>query len=206
MHNNILILDNFDSFTHNIYQTVGELCMENTSDFSLIVKRNNEITTDEIQNSKFSHIIISPGPGNPKDNKYFGVCGDVLKTIGQQIPVLGVCLGMQGMASVFGGTIAQATKQMHGKTSAIIHDGNGVFQDIPQHIEAMRYHSLIVERKGLSDNLEITASTGKTLNEGEIMGLRHRKYPIEGIQFHPESYFTEAGERILKNFIHCSAA
>ncbi|HEX8931653.1 MAG TPA: aminodeoxychorismate/anthranilate synthase component II, partial [Patescibacteria group bacterium] len=152
----------------------------------------------EIEKRKYDRIIISPGPGDASDPKYFGVCAKVITELGKIIPVLGVCLGMQGIAYYFGGKVVRAKKPMHGKTSIINHDNLGVFKDLSQELEVMRYHSLIVERERLQDCLVITAFTKDTK---EIMGLRHIQYPIEGIQFHPESFATEAGKLMLKNFL-----
>lgn len=198
----ILIIDNYDSFTYNLYQYVGELLEANENhsekDFVLDVVRNDELTFEEIKNRQYEKIIISPGPGDPADKAYFGVCAKVITELGKTVPVFGVCLGMQGIAHYFGGKVVRATKPMHGKTSIIAHDGKGVFANIPQEIEVMRYHSLIAEKKSLPTTLEITATAKDT---GEIMGLRHKTYPIEGIQFHPESFATEAGKSMLKNFL-----
>ncbi|KKW08782.1 MAG: Glutamine amidotransferase of anthranilate synthase [Candidatus Kaiserbacteria bacterium GW2011_GWA2_49_19] len=194
----VLILDNYDSFTFNLYQYVGEILSENGGKFTLDVVRNDEITLEEIEKRKYDRIVISPGPGDPRDPKYFGVCADVLTKIGKTTPVLGVCLGMQGMAYYFRGSVARAQKPMHGKTSIIEHDGKGVFRGLPQKLEVMRYHSLIAEKETLPECLSITATS---LDTGEIMGLRHKVYPIEGIQFHPESFATEGGKQLLANFL-----
>lgn len=201
----ILILDNYDSFTYNLYQYVGEILLSRPpvqagqKPFTVDVIRNDEITLDEIKKRRYGRIIISPGPGNPSDKQYFGVCGDVITELGKKIPVLGVCLGMQGIAHYFGGRVVRAKAPMHGKTSVIVHDGTGVFKDLPQDLEVMRYHSLVAEEKSLPKSIQITA---KSKDSGEIMGLRHRRYPVEGIQFHPESFATEGGKRILENFLH----
>ncbi len=192
----ILIIDNYDSFTFNLYQCVGELLEAEKTRFQLDVFRNDKIIISEIKKRNYDKIIISPGPGNPADKTYFGVCGEIITNIGRKTPVLGVCLGMQGIAHCFGGRVVKARVPMHGKTSVIRHDGKGVFKGLPQGLDAMRYHSLIAERKSLPKTLEISA-----LADGEIMGLRHREYPIEGIQFHPESFATEGGKRILTNFL-----
>ncbi len=215
----ILIIDNYDSFTFNLYQLVGEILKDKNDNFTVDVFRNDKITGEQIKKKSYDRIIISPGPGDPADRRYFGVCADVLTDIGKTIPVLGVCLGMQGMAHYFGGKVVRAKKPMHGKTSIIRHDGKGVFKNIPQDIEVMRYHSLVADRESLPKVLEITAialfghpelvSGSQKMpkrvrhdnEEGEIMGLRHKTYPIEGIQFHPESFATEAGKQILINFI-----
>ncbi|MCK5027118.1 MAG: aminodeoxychorismate/anthranilate synthase component II [Candidatus Pacebacteria bacterium] len=194
----ILIIDNYDSFTFNLYQYVGEILVLKEKPFELIVKRNDEITATEIKEMSPDKIIISPGPGSPDDPDYFGVCADVLTDIGKTIPVLGVCLGMQGIAYCYGGKVIKAKLPMHGKTSIIEHDGKGVFDGLPQDLEVMRYHSLTVDATSMPDCLEIT-STVKDNND--IMGLRHKKYPIEGVQFHPESFATEGGKQMLKNFL-----
>jgi anthranilate synthase component 2 len=177
------------------------------------VVRNNEITVAEIRKRNYNRIIISPGPGRPEKSAYFGVNGEVLTTLGKEIPILGVCLGMQGIAYYFGGKVVRAKKPMHGKTSIIKHDAKGVFAGLPQGLEVMRYHSLIVEASSLPEVLEVTAvvSEGKeisnfqfpisNLKEIEIMGIRHKKYPIEGIQFHPESFGTEGGKKMIENFL-----
>lgn len=194
----VLIIDNYDSFTFNLYQYVGEILTEGEKEFVLDVVTNDELTLGEIKKRNYNKIIISPGPGDPSDEKYFGVCSKVIIQLGKKTPVLGVCLGMQGIAHFFGGKVVPAKKPMHGKTSFIIHDGLGVFTDIPQKIEVMRYHSLIVDHDSLPKVLQITARAHDTK---EIMGLRHTKYPIEGIQFHPESFATEAGKQLVKNFL-----
>ncbi|MEK7480148.1 MAG: aminodeoxychorismate/anthranilate synthase component II [Patescibacteria group bacterium] len=194
----VLILDNYDSFTYNLYQYVGEILTAGGHPFTLDVVRNDTITLDEIQERKYDRIIISPGPGDPSDKKYFGVCAEVITQLGKTTPVLGVCLGMQGIAHYFGGRVVRAALPMHGKTSIITHDGKGVFAGLPQGLEVMRYHSLIVDAMTLPACFVVTA-TAK--DSGEIMGLRHVEYPIEGIQFHPESFATQGGKQILKNFI-----
>lgn len=220
---NILIIDNYDSFTFNLYQYVGELMQSRVQRFGLDVFRNDKITVREIREIGYERIILSPGPGDPSDRAYFGVCADVLTDIGKTIPVLGVCLGMQGIAHYFGGKVVKAKLPMHGKTSVIAHNGKGVFANLPQNLEAMRYHSLIADKKSLPSCLEITAivSSSSRADRGdlgeiaspsftrdrndekgnEIMGLRHKEYPIEGIQFHPESFATEAGKKMLENFL-----
>lgn len=196
----ILIIDNYDSYTFNLYQLVGELLVRSGEEFILDVERNDQITGVEIKKRGYERIIISPGPGDPSDPAYFGVCAEVLTEIGQNIPVLGVCLGMQGMAHYFGGKVTKAKLPMHGKTSIIKHDGKGVFAEIPQGIEVMRYHSLIADPENIPEALEVTATV--ETDKSEIMGLRHKKYPIEGIQFHPESFATEGGKMMLKNFLY----
>jgi len=194
----ILIIDNYDSFTFNLYQYVGEIFIDRNKKFVLDVARNDAITIDQIKKRKYDKIIISPGPGDPSDPAYFGVCADILTEIGKTIPVLGVCLGMQGMAYYFGGKVVRAKKPMHGKTSTIKHDGKGVFKGLPQRLEVMRYHSLIAEKATLPECLRITA---ESLDTGEIMGLRHATFPIEGIQFHPESFATDGRKLLLANFL-----
>ena len=194
----ILIIDNYDSFTFNLYQMVGEILENTGKPFTLDVFRNNEITINEIKKANYNRIIISPGPGKPDDPNYFGICAQVIKELGKTIPVLGVCLGMQGIAYLFGANIKLAKKPMHGKTSLIKHNGKDIFKGLPQNLEVMRYHSLIVNEKKIPDCLEVTA----TIKGGEIMGLKHKKYPITGIQFHPESFATEGGIKILKNFLN----
>lgn len=192
----LLLIDNYDSFTYNLYQYAGEVLMKRNGPFIIDVFRNDEVTVPEIARKKYDRIIISPGPGDPADSSYFGVCADVITKLGKTTPVLGVCLGMQGIAHIFGGKVIKSHLPMHGKTSIITHDNKGVFANLPQGLEVMRYHSLIAEKKSLPDCLEITAMTKE-----EIMGLRHKTYPIEGIQFHPESFATEAGKRMLENFL-----
>ena len=194
----VLIIDNYDSFTYNLYQYVGELLSGQKKDFILDVIKNDELTFLEIKKRNYDKIIISPGPGDASDPKYFGVCAKIITELGKKTPVLGVCLGMQGIAQCFGGKVVRAQKPMHGKTSIIEHDNHGIFKNIPQNFEVMRYHSLIVEEEGLPNCLVMTASTKDTK---EIMGLRHAVYPIEGIQFHPESFATEGGKLMLKNFL-----
>lgn len=194
----VLIIDNYDSFTFNLYQHVGEILKRYGEDFMMDVIRNDRISLKEIKRRKYDRVIISPGPGDPSNKAYFGVCADVITDLGQTMPVLGVCLGMQGIASSFGGKIIRAKLPMHGKTSLISHDGKGVFLGLPQNLEVMRYHSLVADPNSLPSCLEITS---KSLDSKEIMGLRHKKYPIEGIQFHPESFATEGGKEMLTNFL-----
>lgn len=211
----VLIIDNYDSFTYNLYQYFGEILSTRFgySHFELAVKRNDEITLGEAEEFNADRIIISPGPGTPSDKNYFGVCSDIITHLGKSTPLLGVCLGMQGIAHCFGGKVVRATLPMHGKTSIICHDGKGVYRNVPQGLEIMRYHSLVVEASSLPDCFEVTSviadlhqtdrqSLAKLLATGaEIMGIRHRDYPIEGIQYHPESFATEGGKEILTNFI-----
>ena len=185
----ILMIDNYDSFTYNLVQYLGEMGQ------TLKVFRNDETTVERIKKMKPSRIVISPGPGGPRDA---GISMEVIKKLGPRIPVLGVCLGHQCIGEAFGGRVKGARRLMHGKTSQIFHDGKGLFKNIDNPFVATRYHSLIVERKGLPKDLEITAQT----KEKEIMGLRHRQYPIYGVQFHPESILTQAGKAILRNFLN----
>src|SRR3989344_3542793 len=189
----VLIIDNYDSFTYNLYQYVGEILSARNEPFVLDVVRNDELTLEEIKKRVYHRIIISPGPGDPSDKQYFGVCGEVLTGLGKKIPVLGVCLGMQGIAHYFGGKVVRAKEPKHGKTSSIKHDGEGVFKNLPQKLEVMRYHSLVAEEKSLPKCLIVTA---RTEDSEEIMGLRHVEYRIEGIQFHPESFATQAGKEM----------
>lgn len=187
-----LIIDNYDSFTFNLYQYVGELGGNPN------VLRNNEVTINDIKKSKYSHIIISPGPGSPDDLAYFGVCKDVILTLGKVIPLLGVCLGHQGIIFSFGGKVVRAGTIKHGKTSVIKHNGEGVFHGVKNPLTGMRYHSLVGEKTSIPDCLMVTAHS---LDDGAIMGIAHQTYPIYGVQFHPESVGTEDGKKILKNFL-----
>jgi anthranilate synthase/aminodeoxychorismate synthase-like glutamine amidotransferase len=187
----ILVVDNYDSFTYNLVQYVSEL------GYPTIVRRNDEITLEEIAELSPTHIIISPGPGEPDDA---GISNEVIRRFHRTIPILGVCLGHQCIGHVFGGIVSRAPRLMHGKTSSITHDGRTIYRNVPSPFVATRYHSLIVQEP-LPDVLEATARTP----EGELMGLRHKVYPIEGVQFHPESILTEQGKAILKNFLEGGA-
>ena len=184
----ILMIDNYDSFTYNLVQYMSELGEK------LVVYRNDKITIKEIYKLKPDHIVISPGPGRPADA---GISEDAIKEFGPKIPLLGVCLGHQAIGEVFGGNVIRAESLMHGKTSMIYHDKDLLFKDVSNPFEATRYHSLIVEKKSLPDALQITAWT----KHNEIMGLKHKKFPIWGVQFHPESILTKEGKQLLKNFI-----
>ena len=184
----LLVIDNYDSFTYNLVQLFGEM------DVDLVVKRNDEISVDEIEKLKPDRICISPGPGRPENA---GISSDLIRELGSHIPILGVCLGHQCIAQVFGGEVVRAEKLMHGKTSQIHHQHRGVFKDLAEPLEATRYHSLIVKGESLPDSLEITAKT----DDGEIMGLQHRQFPIHGVQFHPESILTTEGRKLLRNFL-----
>lgn len=184
----ILLIDNYDSFTYNLYQYLSELGE------SVRVYRNDKLTLEEAWRLKPARVVISPGPGRPEDG---GISLEMILDFGKSVPVLGVCLGHQCIGQAFGGRVIRAKKLMHGKTSMISHDGKKLFKGIENPFTATRYHSLIVEEKSLPDCLEITARA----DSGEIMGLRHKKHRIEGIQFHPESILTQAGKKILKNFL-----
>ncbi|NIK72160.1 MULTISPECIES: aminodeoxychorismate/anthranilate synthase component II [unclassified Paenibacillus] len=184
----ILVIDNYDSFTYNLVQYLGELGEE------VVVKRNDEIDLAGIEALKPDHILISPGPCSPNEA---GISLSVIEHFKGVIPIFGVCLGHQSIGQAFGGDVVRAEKLMHGKTSEILHDGKTIFEGIPSPYTATRYHSLIVKRETLPDCLEITAETA----EGEIMGLRHKEYPIEGVQFHPESIITQHGHDMLRNFL-----
>src|SRR4030067_1252494 len=184
----ILVIDNYDSFTYNLVQLLGRF------DHELVVKRNDEITESEISELKPDKILISPGPGKPEDSK---ITLTAIEKFGKKIPLLGVCLGHQAIGIIFGGKVIKAPVLMHGKISLIKHDNKTIFKEIPQEFEATRYHSLIVERETLSASLEISAET----SDGTIMGLRHKEFPIEGIQFHPESILTNEGYKIIKNWL-----
>jgi anthranilate synthase component 2 len=188
----VLIIDNFDSFVYNLAQYVGQL------GGAPIVRRNNEVEIEEVKRLKPDRIIISPGPGRPDDRKYFGVCLDVIRKISPQTPTLGVCLGHQGIAYAYGGSIVHANRLMHGKTSLIQHEPDGLFEGVENPLRATRYHSLVCGRKGFPKCLEETATS---LDDKEIMGLKHREFPIYGVQFHPESILTREGLKIMKNFL-----
>ena len=184
----VLVIDNYDSFTYNLVQYLGELGEQP------VVYRNDELTLDEIAAMKPDHILISPGPCTPTEA---GISLALIERFKGEIPIMGVCLGHQSIGQAFGGDVIRASNLMHGKTSPILHTGKGVFEGLPSPFTATRYHSLIVKRETLPDCLEITAETA----EGEIMGLRHKEFPIEGVQFHPESIVTEHGHQMLRNFL-----
>ena len=184
----ILLLDNYDSFTYNLAQYLGQMGQD------LEICRNDQVTLDEIQDLRPERIVISPGPCTPKEA---GISVPLIQRFAGKIPILGVCLGHQAIGAAFGGHVIRAQKIMHGKTSEIQHDGKTIFRGLPQEFVATRYHSLIVERKSLPRTLEISAET----SDGTIMGLRHRKLRVEGVQFHPESILTSAGFRLLENFL-----
>jgi anthranilate synthase/aminodeoxychorismate synthase-like glutamine amidotransferase len=183
----ILVIDNYDSFTYNLVQYLGELGAE------LTVRRNDQVTLDGIRQLDPSHIVISPGPGDPSDG---GISNDVIREFHRSRPILGVCLGHQCIGHTFGGQVTRAPRLMHGKTSSVYHDGRGLFEGVPSPFEAGRYHSLIVQEP-LPEGFKVTAFT----KEGEVMGLRHKQYPLEGVQFHPESVLTPFGKQMLSNFL-----
>lgn len=189
----ILVIDNYDSFTYNLVQYLGELGQE------IVVKRNDEIDMAGIEALAPDHIMISPGPCSPNEA---GISLQLIEHFKGKVPIIGVCLGHQSIGQAFGGEVVRAEQLMHGKTSQILHDGKGLFEGLPSPFTATRYHSLIVRRETLPDCLEITAET----EAGEIMGLRHKEYPIEGLQFHPESIITENGLKMLSNFLKLQVA
>jgi anthranilate synthase/aminodeoxychorismate synthase-like glutamine amidotransferase len=188
----LLLIDNYDSFTYNLYQLLSELGEE------VEVVRNDAITVAEVDAFGPERIVISPGPGSPDDA---GVSRDVIREIGPRVPILGVCLGLQCIGEVYGGTVGRAGELLHGKSSMVYHADKGVFRGLPSPFEAVRYHSLVVERHTVPDTLDITAQT----STGLVMGLRHREHPVEGVQFHPESILTEHGAPRLANFLASSA-
>ncbi len=184
----LFVLDNYDSFTYNLVQYFGELGAQP------LVRRNDEISLEEVAALRPDRIVISPGPCTPNEA---GISNDLIRNLGPKIPLLGVCLGHQCIGHVFGGEVVRAGRLMHGKTSPILHDGSGVFAGLSNPFDATRYHSLLVRRESFPAALQITAETA----EGEIMGLRHREFPIHGVQFHPESILTLEGKKLLKNFL-----
>jgi anthranilate synthase component 2 len=187
-----LIIDNYDSFVYNIAQRLGELGV--TSD----VIRNDKITINEIEKSDYNAIIISPGPGTPDDERYFGICKKVILELGPSKPILGVCLGHQGIISCFGGNVVNAKNIRHGKTSQIKHTDESLFEGVENPFRATRYHSLVGEKTIIPDSLKVTAVA---VDDGEVMGVSHKKYLIEGVQVHPESILTDEGTKIFANFI-----
>ncbi|MEM3381647.1 MAG: aminodeoxychorismate/anthranilate synthase component II [Candidatus Bathyarchaeia archaeon] len=188
----ILIIDNYDSFVYNIAQYIGELGGEP------IVVRSDEVNLKKAKRIAPDRIVISPGPGTPSDRRFFGNCLEVMRGLSFETPTLGVCLGHQGIIHMFGGRIVKAQRLMHGKTSLIRHDGEGIFEGLPNPIQATRYHSLVAEPSTIPETLKVTAYS---VEDMEIMGVRHSKYPIEGVQFHPESILTVEGRRMLRNFL-----
>ncbi|MGE4489985.1 MAG: aminodeoxychorismate/anthranilate synthase component II [Kiritimatiellales bacterium] len=184
----ILVIDNYDSFTYNLVQYLGELGAE------MKIFRNDEITVEQAVALKPEKVLVSPGPCSPREA---GVSCDIIREFGHRVPLLGVCLGHQAIGDVYGGKVVRADRLMHGKISPILHKGESVFKGLPSPFNATRYHSLLVERASLPDCLKITAETA----EGEIMGLQHREFPVHGVQFHPESILTENGKQLLQNFL-----
>ena len=185
----VLLIDNYDSFTFNLAQYLGELGAPP------VVRRNDQVSLEEIDAMRPERIVISPGPGRPEDA---GVSVEVIKRLGQRVPVLGVCLGHQGIGIAFGGSVVRAGELMHGKTSSVHHDGSGVFRGISQPFSAGRYHSLVISNEHVPNELEVAA---RTREDGTIMAVRHRSYPVHGVQFHPESVLTDEGRVILRNFL-----
>lgn len=184
----IVVIDNYDSFTYNLVQYLGEMGAE------LCVLRNDEITLEDLEGLRPERIVLSPGPCTPNEA---GICVPLIRRFGAQTPILGVCLGHQSIGAAYGGDIVRNPYVMHGKTSLILHGGQGVFCGLPNPFEATRYHSLVIRRETLPDCLEITAET----ESGEIMGVRHREHPVQGVQFHPESVLTASGKELLRNFL-----
>ena len=185
----LLVIDNYDSFTYNLVQYLGELGAE------IRVHRNDQITLGEIEAMAPEQILISPGPGRPEEA---GISVDVIRRFGPRMPILGVCLGHQAIGLVYGGTVCRASAPMHGKTSTVVHDGQGLFRGINEPFLAGRYHSLVISKDDVPEELEVAA---RTKDDGTIMAVRHRSYPVHGVQFHPESVLTDEGRRILRNFL-----
>ena len=188
----VLIIDNFDSFVYNLAQYVGQLGAEP------LVYRNNEISVTDANRLNPDRIIVSPGPGRPDDPRCFGICLDIIRKLGPKVPTLGVCLGHQGIACAYGGSIVHARQLMHGKTSLIKHDQEGLYEGVSNPLKATRYHSLVCSRRDFPECLEENATS---IDDNEIMGFKHREYPIYGVQFHPESILTHEGLKIIRNFI-----
>jgi anthranilate synthase component 2 len=192
----VLLIDNFDSFTYNLYQYLGELAD------TISVVRSTDVPSGQIRSGTFSHIVISPGPGDPTDPAYFGGCRQVIQEFHKTYPILGICLGHQGIGAAFGGKVVRAPSIMHGKTSTFSHSGQGLFDGLPDTITAMRYHSLVVDSKTMPAELIIDA----TADDDSIMAFHHRDYPAYGLQFHPESFGTKTGKQLLANFLKTSKA
>jgi anthranilate synthase/aminodeoxychorismate synthase-like glutamine amidotransferase len=188
----LVIVDNYDSFVYNIYQLLGELTGVEAS-----VHRNDRVTLDDVVAERPTHLFISPGPGNPEDPAYFGVCTELIRALGPTVPILGVCLGHQGIGAAFGARVVHAPAVMHGKTSELVHDGDGLFAGLPSPLTAMRYHSLTLDEASLPAQLRVTSRT----REGLCMSIAHRDHPIAGVQFHPESIGTPHGAALLRNFL-----
>jgi len=189
----ILVIDNYDSFTYNLVQYIGELGQK------VAVRRNNEISLEEIEALHPERIVISPGPCTPQEA---GISIDLIRHFAGRLPILGVCLGHQAIGAAFGGKVVRAANLMHGKTSSVEHDGKTIFRDLPSPMTATRYHSLIVEEKSLPAELEVSATCYDNDGTRVIMGLRHRKLPVEGVQFHPESVLTDRGKQLMQNFLN----
>jgi len=188
----VLVIDNYDSFVYNLVQYIGELGAD------VVVYRNNQVNLEHVKKIKPNRIVISPGPGTPEDERYFGVCTAILQQVSRKIPTLGVCLGHQGIIYAFGGRIISAKKLMHGKTCTIKHDEKGIFNGVRNPFTATRYHSLAGDKHSIPSCLQVTAVA---IDDGEIMGVRHSEYPIDGVQFHPESILCEDGKLVMKNFL-----
>jgi len=188
----VFVLDNYDSFTYNLVQYLGELGAE------VVVRRNDQITVEEVEAMRPERIVLSPGPCTPQEA---GISIELVRHFAGKIPVLGVCLGHQAVGAAFGGEIVRAPKLMHGKTSPVLHDNKTIFQGLAQPMTATRYHSLIVEEKSLPDDLEVSAYTTESDGSRVIMGLRHRRFAVEGVQFHPESVLTGEGKKLISNFL-----
>jgi len=188
----VFVLDNYDSFTYNLVQYLGELGAE------VVVRRNDQVTVAEVDAMRPERILLSPGPCTPQEA---GISIELVRHFARQLPILGVCLGHQAIGAAFGGQVVRAPKLMHGKTSEVQHDGRTIFKDLPSPMTATRYHSLIVEERSLPEDLEISAYTPENGGTRVIMGLRHKEFPIEGVQFHPESVLTAEGKRLIANFL-----
>lgn len=188
----IIVIDNYDSFVYNIAQYMGSLGCE------CRVVRNDKVTPQTISREGYNGVVISPGPGMPSERRYFGACSEIIRKLGPEVPILGVCLGHQGIIEAYGGVVTNAGMVRHGKTSPIRHDGTGVFRGIPSPFMATRYHSLVGERTTIPSCLSVNATAG---DDGEVMAVRHEKHPVTGVQFHPESIMTEHGMDVLRNFL-----
>jgi len=188
----IFVLDNYDSFTYNLVQLLGELGAE------ILVRRNDQTSVGEVEKLKPAAIVLSPGPGRPSEA---GILPDMIRYFAGKVPILGVCLGHQAIGEVFGGKVVAAPCLVHGKTTEVLHDGKTIFRRLPRPFPAARYHSLVVDPNSVSEELEVSATT----SDGVVMGLRHKQLPIEGVQFHPESILTQAGPQLLKNFLEMVA-
>lgn len=193
---NVLIIDNYDSFVYNLYQRLGDLGAHPS------VVRNDAIDLNGVRRLAPDAIVLSPGPGHPASRRDFGVCSEILREVSPRTPTLGVCLGHQGIGDVFGGKVVHAARLLHGKTSRVHHDGRTIFEGLPNPFVAGRYHSLAIERDAIPEAIEVSA----TADDGEIMAVRHRRYPIEGVQFHPESILTPDGPALLRNFLRRAKA